>query len=61
MAKNFKSAYNGVSRKRRDIDLDLRNLSGANIRDIDLNEYDEYEDFEPSTLIQSRFPLHDED
>ena len=61
MAKNFHGAYNSVNRKRqRDIDLDLRNLSGANIRDIDMDEYDEFDDYEPLST-QTRFPLHNDD
>lgn len=59
MAKNF-NAYTGVNRKRRNIDRDLRNLSGANVRDIDFDDFGEVDDWEPFE-VQSRFPLHSDD
>lgn len=61
MAKNFNGAYKGVNRqRRRDIDTDLRNLSGANVRDIDMDDYDELDDYEPMSY-ETKFPLHTDD
>lgn len=63
MAKNFKSTYNGINRKsrNRDVDLDLRILSGSNVRDINMDEYDELEDYEPIVHGSTRFQLHEDD